>query len=218
MGRWIVSPKIPEQCTDFVRQREVIVVTAPPQRRPKPNRSSLSDPQSWPHANPDGRSELFLGNLLNVHLKLKWAMGFEPMTPTLARFSAAAVVKVTVNPFWQAARPRTRATWVLPVPELPSAITFSRLGEPRGIPRRYDEADRFYCRKRQTRFSGMRSTAARKGPSRFAAFRTLSRPSGAIQRRRAYATSHGRDVERSVESGQLKPKPDFFPEGSTDVA
>ena len=28
-------------------------------------------------------------------------------------------------PFWQAARPRPRATWVLPVPLLPTAMTFS---------------------------------------------------------------------------------------------
>ncbi len=38
----------------------------------------------------------------------------------------AAVVKATVKPFWQAARPSARATWVLPVPLLPSAMTFSR--------------------------------------------------------------------------------------------
>ena len=30
------------------------------------------------------------------------------------------------SPFWQAARPSASATWVLPVPLLPSVITFSR--------------------------------------------------------------------------------------------
>ena len=30
--------------------------------------------------------------------------------------NAAAVIKPTVRPFWQAARPRPRATWVFPVP------------------------------------------------------------------------------------------------------
>ena len=30
------------------------------------------------------------------------------------------------SPFWQAARPRPRAIWVLPVPLLPSAMMFSR--------------------------------------------------------------------------------------------
>ena len=38
---------------------------------------------------------------------------------------AAAVVKPTDIPFWQAARPSPRATWVLPVPLFPTAITFS---------------------------------------------------------------------------------------------
>ena len=38
---------------------------------------------------------------------------------------AAAVVKPTDIPRWQAARPRPRATWVLPVPLLPTAMTFS---------------------------------------------------------------------------------------------
>ena len=38
---------------------------------------------------------------------------------------AAAVVKPTDIPFWQAARPRPRGTWVLPVPLLPTAMTFS---------------------------------------------------------------------------------------------
>ena len=40
--------------------------------------------------------------------------------------SAAAVVKPTDMPRWQAARPKPRATWVLPVPLLPMAMTFSR--------------------------------------------------------------------------------------------
>ena len=40
--------------------------------------------------------------------------------------SAAAVMKPTERPFWQAARPRPRAMWVLPVPLLPSAMRFSR--------------------------------------------------------------------------------------------
>ncbi len=39
---------------------------------------------------------------------------------------AAAVTKPTVRPFWQAAKPRPRAIWILPGPELPSAMTFSR--------------------------------------------------------------------------------------------
>ena len=41
-----------------------------------------------------------------------------------SRTSAAAAVKPTDIPFWQAARPR--AMWVLPVPLLPMAMTFSR--------------------------------------------------------------------------------------------
>ena len=40
--------------------------------------------------------------------------------------SAAAVMKPTERPFWQAAKPRPRAMWVLPVPLLPSAMRFSR--------------------------------------------------------------------------------------------
>ena len=39
---------------------------------------------------------------------------------------AAAVIKPTERPFWQAARPRPRAIWVLPVPELPRAMMFGR--------------------------------------------------------------------------------------------
>ena len=39
---------------------------------------------------------------------------------------AAAVVKPTLRPFWQAARPRPSAMCVLPVPDGPSAMTFSR--------------------------------------------------------------------------------------------
>ena len=37
-----------------------------------------------------------------------------------------AVVKPTDIPRWQAASPKPRATWVLPVPLLPVAMTFSR--------------------------------------------------------------------------------------------
>ena len=40
---------------------------------------------------------------------------------------AAAVVKPTDIPRWQAAKPRPRATWVLPVPLLPTAMTFQVL-------------------------------------------------------------------------------------------
>ena len=40
--------------------------------------------------------------------------------------SEAAVVKPTDSPLWQAASPRPSATWVLPVPLLPTAMTFSR--------------------------------------------------------------------------------------------
>ena len=40
--------------------------------------------------------------------------------------SEAAVVKPTDSLLWQAASPRPRATWVLPVPLLPIAMTFSR--------------------------------------------------------------------------------------------
>jgi len=40
--------------------------------------------------------------------------------------SAAAVAKRTENPRWQAARPSARATWVLPVPLLPTAMMLSR--------------------------------------------------------------------------------------------
>ena len=40
--------------------------------------------------------------------------------------SAAAVVKPTDIPRWHAARPSPRAMWVLPVPLLPTAMTFSR--------------------------------------------------------------------------------------------
>ena len=36
------------------------------------------------------------------------------------------MVKPTDSPLWQAASPRPRATCVLPVPLLPTAITFSR--------------------------------------------------------------------------------------------
>ena len=36
------------------------------------------------------------------------------------------MTKPTARPFWQAASPSPRATWVLPVPLGPSAITFSR--------------------------------------------------------------------------------------------
>ena len=36
------------------------------------------------------------------------------------------MVKPTDSPLWQAASPRPRATWVLPVPLLPTAMTFSR--------------------------------------------------------------------------------------------
>jgi hypothetical protein len=39
---------------------------------------------------------------------------------------AAAAVKPTDSPFWQAARPSPSAMWLLPVPELPSAMMFSR--------------------------------------------------------------------------------------------
>ena len=39
---------------------------------------------------------------------------------------AAAVVKPTDIPLWQAARPRPRAMWVLPAPLLPTAMMFSR--------------------------------------------------------------------------------------------
>src|SRR6516164_9828730 len=39
---------------------------------------------------------------------------------------AAAVMKPTDKPFWQAASPNPRAMWVFPVPLLPTAITFSR--------------------------------------------------------------------------------------------
>ena len=39
---------------------------------------------------------------------------------------AAAVVKPTDIPRWQAAKPVPGATWVLPVPLLPTAMTFSR--------------------------------------------------------------------------------------------
>src|SRR5262249_28359855 len=39
---------------------------------------------------------------------------------------AAAVMKPTDRPFWQAASPNPRAMCVLPVPLLPTAITFSR--------------------------------------------------------------------------------------------
>ena len=35
------------------------------------------------------------------------------------------MVKPTDIPFWQAARPRPRATWVLPVPLFKAAMTFS---------------------------------------------------------------------------------------------
>ena len=38
---------------------------------------------------------------------------------------AAAVVKPTDIPRWQTASPSPRATWVLPVPLLPMAMTFS---------------------------------------------------------------------------------------------
>jgi len=38
---------------------------------------------------------------------------------------AAAAVKPTDSPFWQAARPSPGAMWLLPVPELPSAMMFS---------------------------------------------------------------------------------------------
>ena len=38
----------------------------------------------------------------------------------------AAVVKPTDMPRCQVARPSPKATWVLPVPLLPTAITFSR--------------------------------------------------------------------------------------------
>ena len=40
--------------------------------------------------------------------------------------SAAAVEKPTDSPLWQAARPSPSAMWVLPVPLLPMAMTFSR--------------------------------------------------------------------------------------------
>ena len=36
------------------------------------------------------------------------------------------MVKPTDIPRWQAAKPSPRATWVLPVPLLPTAMTFSR--------------------------------------------------------------------------------------------
>ena len=36
------------------------------------------------------------------------------------------MVKPTDSPLWQAASPRPSATWVLPVPLLPMAMTFSR--------------------------------------------------------------------------------------------
>ena len=39
---------------------------------------------------------------------------------------AAAVVKPTDIPLWQAATPRPRAMWVLPVPLFPAAMMFSR--------------------------------------------------------------------------------------------
>src|SRR6516164_3864772 len=39
---------------------------------------------------------------------------------------AAAVMKPTDKPFWQAASPNPRAMWVFPVPLLPTAITLSR--------------------------------------------------------------------------------------------
>src|SRR5271163_3083001 len=39
---------------------------------------------------------------------------------------AAAVIKPTDKPFWQADSPNPRTTWVFPVPLLPTAITFSR--------------------------------------------------------------------------------------------
>ena len=51
------------------------------------------------------------------------------LVPGLQRNSctrAAAVVKPTDMPLWQAAKPSPRATWVLPVPLLPTAMTFSR--------------------------------------------------------------------------------------------
>ena len=38
---------------------------------------------------------------------------------------AAAVVKPTDKPFWQAARPSPSPMWLLPVPELPTAMMFS---------------------------------------------------------------------------------------------
>src|SRR6516225_8698185 len=39
---------------------------------------------------------------------------------------AAAVVKLTDRLFWQAAKPSPSAMWLLPVPELPIAMMFSR--------------------------------------------------------------------------------------------
>ena len=39
------------------------------------------------------------------------------------RSKEAAVVKPTDSPLWQAASPRPSATWVLPVPLLPMAMT-----------------------------------------------------------------------------------------------
>lgn len=52
--------------------------------------------------------------------------------------SAAAVVKLTEMPFWQAANPTPRAMWVLPVPLGPRAITFARrpIHSQESVPRR----------------------------------------------------------------------------------
>ena len=45
---------------------------------------------------------------------------------SISSWTRAAAVKPTDIPRWQAARPSPKATWVLPVPLLPTAMMFSR--------------------------------------------------------------------------------------------
>ena len=81
-----------------------------------------------------GKTEVYLQAIAPVLAKGQQVLVLVPeigLTPqTLARFEKRFAVPMQTwlppRPFWQAARPSPMAMWLLPVPLLPTAMTFSR--------------------------------------------------------------------------------------------
>ena len=145
-GRRAAAPdRLLEAIAVAVHGQDADVVGEPVQQGAgEPLRSQDGFPVLEREVRRDGRAPLVaLREGLEEQLGSGWRKRPQPSSSTISSFTAcrsrwilrrrrssrasiswvtrdAAVVNATVNPFWQAASPRARATWLLPVPHEPA--------------------------------------------------------------------------------------------------